>query len=37
MWQDDALWLPRVIAGEKLRAFFVFDEEQMVSHEFREW
>jgi ADP-ribose pyrophosphatase YjhB (NUDIX family) len=26
MWSDDPLWLPRVIAGEKLHAEFWFDE-----------
>lgn len=25
MWPDDALWLPRVLLGEKLRCSFTFD------------
>lgn len=25
MWQDDILWLPRVLAGEKLSGEFEFD------------
>lgn len=27
MWVDDPFWLPRVIAGEKLKAQFVFSED----------
>ena len=30
MWSDDPLWLPRVIAGEKLHAEFWFDEKFVV-------
>ena len=32
MWQDDAYWLPRVLAGERLRARFTFgaDNETVV-------
>ena len=37
MWQDDALWLPRLLAGEKLSGFFEFDGEVMLSHELRPW
>lgn len=32
MWQDDALWLPQVLAGEKLRGFFIFDSDGMLEH-----
>ena len=27
MWQDDPHWLPRVLAGERLRAHFTFQED----------
>ncbi len=27
MWQDDPHWLPRVIAGEKLKGIFSFDQD----------
>jgi hypothetical protein len=30
MWSDDAIWLPRVLAGETITADFVFDENQGV-------
>lgn len=33
MWQDDILWLPRILNGEKLRGFFVFNNDEMLSHE----
>lgn len=34
MWPDDPLWLPRVLAGEKLRACFYFDDDdQVIKHE----
>ena len=32
MWQDDALWLPRVLNGDHLYGLFVFDEDEMLSH-----
>lgn len=37
MWQDDALWLPQILRGEKMRGVFVFDGERMVSHEWLPW
>jgi 8-oxo-dGTP diphosphatase len=33
MWADDALWLPRLIAGESFTGRFIFDGERMVDHE----
>lgn len=30
MWVDDALWLPKVLAGESLEAEFVFDREGKI-------
>ena len=33
MWADDALWLPRLIAGETFRGRFIFDGDRMVDHE----
>lgn len=33
MWADDRLWLPRVLAGERVRGRFVFDGEAMLDHE----
>jgi len=35
MWIDDAHWLPRAIAGEKLKAKFVFNEDgsELISKE----
>ena len=39
MWQDDALWLPRVLGGEKLKAEFTFgtDNEQVIDYKIVEW
>jgi 8-oxo-dGTP diphosphatase len=34
MWADDALWIPRMLAGERFRARFVFDGETMLDHAF---
>jgi len=31
MWEDDRLWLPRMLDGESFSGFFVFDGEKMVS------
>lgn len=31
MWEDDALWLPMVLAGKRLRCKFYFDEEGSLS------
>lgn len=33
MWADDALWLPRVLAGESVTGYFVFDGDAMLDHE----
>lgn len=36
MWEDDPFWLPRILAGEKLEADFVFDEQgHLLSHEIK--
>ena len=32
MWADDVLWLPRVIAGERIGGRFVFDGDTMLDH-----
>jgi 8-oxo-dGTP diphosphatase len=32
MWADDVLWLPRVIAGERVKGRFVFDGDDMLDH-----
>ena len=39
MWADDHHWLPRVLAGERLRATFIFaeDNETILSHEMSPW
>lgn len=37
MWPDDAIWLPRLLEGAHSEAFvgnFLFDNEQLLSHEF---
>ncbi len=31
MWADDALWLPRMLKGEKLSGKFIFDDDEMLS------
>tara|TARA_R110000850_G_scaffold85453_13_gene183744 strand:- start:2 stop:499 length:498 start_codon:yes stop_codon:yes gene_type:complete len=33
MWADDCHWLPRMLGGEAFRAWFRFDEDQMLSRE----
>lgn len=30
MWSDDRLWLPRVLQGERLKASFVFDKDELI-------
>jgi hypothetical protein len=30
MWADDILWLPRVLAGETVSGYFVFDGDSML-------
>jgi len=37
MWQDDCLWLGRVLAGERLRGFFEFDGDRMESFLVEPW
>ncbi|WP_319559674.1 8-oxo-dGTP diphosphatase [Marispirochaeta sp.] len=32
MWEDDPLWIPRALKGEKLSGVFIFDEDTMLSH-----
>jgi len=33
MWEDDVLWLPRVLAGDCVDGRFVFDGDKMLAHE----
>lgn len=35
MWDDDRYWLPRVLQGESVRAYFTFVEESMLDHDIR--
>ena len=38
MFPDDRYWLPRILAGEKLHGFFVFDEKwNLLSQRFEEF
>jgi len=32
MWEDDARWLPGVLAGRTFRGFFHFEHDKMLSH-----
>jgi 8-oxo-dGTP diphosphatase len=32
MWQDDAYWLPVMLAGTPFKGYFIFDESRMVDH-----
>jgi 8-oxo-dGTP diphosphatase len=32
MWQDDPIWLPKLLAGVKFSGSFVFDGETLLSH-----
>jgi 8-oxo-dGTP diphosphatase len=36
MWEDDALWLPQVLRGERLAARFIFDGDAMRSYAIEE-
>ena len=36
MWEDDHIWLPRVLSGGYFRACWIFDGERMLDHELRE-
>jgi len=33
MWEDDKIWLPRVLAGERVDGRFVFDADRLLAHE----
>jgi len=33
MWEDDRIWLPRLIAGEPFAGRFIFDADVMLDHE----
>ena len=33
MWADDICWLPDVLAGGKVRGFFHFEHERLLSHQ----
>jgi 8-oxo-dGTP diphosphatase len=39
MWQDDPHWLPRVLAGQRVRAWFTFgnDNETVIKERVEEW
>lgn len=32
MWADDIIWLPKVLAGEKILGRFIFDDDTMLSY-----
>jgi len=32
MWADDRIWLPRVLAGERVDGCFLFDEDRLLDH-----
>ena len=36
MWEDDRNWLPLALAGKKLRGFYVFNEDKMLSERLEE-
>ena len=33
MWEDDAVWMPKLIAGERFIGRFIFDGKTMLDHE----
>lgn len=33
MWEDDRVWLPRVLAGERVNGRFVFASDKMIAHD----
>lgn len=33
MWEDDPLWLPKVLSGQYASGRFIFDEDKMLSHQ----
>ena len=36
MWEDDKGWLPAAMEGKKLRGFYIFDEDDMISEKTEE-
>ena len=30
MWADDTLWVPAVMAGKRIKGYFLFDGKEMV-------
>ena len=36
MWEDDQSWLPQTLDGKKLRGFYVFDDDKMLSEKHEE-
>jgi len=32
MWADDRIWLPRVLAGERVNGRFIFDDDRLLDH-----
>ena len=32
MWADDRIWLPRLLAGERVDGRFLFDEDRLLEH-----
>ena len=36
MWEDDRRWLPLALAGKKLRGYYVFDDDKMLSEKLQE-
>ncbi|MEM5948849.1 8-oxo-dGTP diphosphatase [Spirochaetia bacterium 38H-sp] len=32
MWEDDRLWLPHVLNGKKVKAYFIFEKDKMLDH-----
>ena len=36
MWEDDRRWLPLALEGKKLRGFYVFDDDKMLSEKLQE-
>ena len=37
MWEDDRLWLPRLLAGERLLGDFLFDDGRLLAHRLGTW
>jgi hypothetical protein len=37
MWEDDVLWMPKILGGKVLEGDLLFDEnEKMIEHDIRE-